>query len=70
MSDPRLVDMEPGGESTQYGLPVPHQPLLTNGSNRYESIRLFTESPSKQTGQLGGKTPLERMIRECVVDEY
>ncbi|KAJ5342639.1 hypothetical protein N7541_011763 [Penicillium brevicompactum] len=37
MSDPRLVDMEPGGESTQY-----------------ESIRLYTQSPSKQTGQLGG----------------
>ncbi|KAJ5173579.1 uncharacterized protein N7500_001510 [Penicillium coprophilum] len=36
MSDPRLVDMEPGGESTQY-----------------ESIREFTVSPSKQTGQLG-----------------
>lgn len=25
MSDPRLVDMEPGGESTQYGL---HQDRL------------------------------------------
>ncbi|CRL26230.1 unnamed protein product [Penicillium camemberti] len=36
MSDPRLVDMEPGGESTQY-----------------ESIRQFTKSPSRQTGQLG-----------------
>ncbi|KAJ5962925.1 hypothetical protein N7501_007866 [Penicillium viridicatum] len=36
MSDPRLVDMEPGGESTQY-----------------ESIRQFTKSPLKQTGQLG-----------------
>ncbi|CDM37146.1 hypothetical protein DTO013E5_9460 [Penicillium roqueforti] len=36
MSDPRLVDMEPGGESTQY-----------------ESIREFTKSPPKQTGQLG-----------------
>ncbi|EKV04029.1 replication factor C subunit 5 [Penicillium digitatum] len=36
MSDSRLVDMEPGGESTQY-----------------ESITLFTKSPSKQTGQLG-----------------
>ncbi|CAI7566550.1 unnamed protein product [Penicillium viridicatum] len=36
MSDPRLVDMEPGGESTQY-----------------ESIRQFTKSPPKQTGQLG-----------------
>ncbi|KAJ5973053.1 uncharacterized protein N7479_002971 [Penicillium vulpinum] len=36
MSDPRLVDIEPGGESTQY-----------------ESIREFTKSPSKQTGQLG-----------------
>ncbi|KXG50560.1 uncharacterized protein PGRI_070510 [Penicillium griseofulvum] len=37
MSDPRLIDMEPGGESTQY-----------------ESIRQYTKSPSKQTGQLGG----------------
>ncbi|KAJ5554796.1 hypothetical protein N7461_003266 [Penicillium sp. DV-2018c] len=37
MSDPRLVDMEPGGESTQY-----------------ESIREFTKSPARQTGQLGG----------------
>ncbi|CAL5869831.1 uncharacterized protein PFLUO_LOCUS4062 [Penicillium psychrofluorescens] len=37
MSDPRLIDMEPGGESTQY-----------------ESIRLYTQTPSKQTGQLGG----------------
>ncbi|KAJ6150507.1 hypothetical protein N7471_001706 [Penicillium samsonianum] len=37
MSDPRLVDMEPGGESTQY-----------------ESIREFTKTPPKQTGQLGG----------------
>ncbi|OQE81560.1 hypothetical protein PENNAL_c0040G08933 [Penicillium nalgiovense] len=36
MSDPRLVDMEPGGESTQY-----------------ESIREFTKTPPKQTGQLG-----------------
>ncbi|KGO73902.1 hypothetical protein PITC_016580 [Penicillium italicum] len=36
MSDPRLVDIEPGGESTQY-----------------ESIREFTKSPPKQTGQLG-----------------
>ncbi|KOS41350.1 hypothetical protein ACN38_g7788 [Penicillium nordicum] len=36
MSDSRLVDMEPGGESTQY-----------------ESIRQFTLSPLKQTGQLG-----------------
>ncbi|CAI7637892.1 unnamed protein product [Penicillium discolor] len=36
MSDPRLIDMEPGGESTQY-----------------ESIREFTKSPPKQTGQLG-----------------
>ncbi|KAJ5205234.1 hypothetical protein N7491_004142 [Penicillium cf. griseofulvum] len=36
MSDPRLIDMEPGGESTQY-----------------ESIRQYTKSPSKQTGQLG-----------------
>ena len=26
MSDPRLVDMEPGGESTQYGL-VSRPPL-------------------------------------------
>ncbi|KAJ5175869.1 uncharacterized protein N7482_001746 [Penicillium canariense] len=37
MSDPRLIDMEPGGESTQY-----------------ESIRLYTQTPEKQTGQLGG----------------
>ncbi|KAJ5881492.1 uncharacterized protein N7529_000164 [Penicillium soppii] len=37
MSDPRLVDMEPGGESTQY-----------------ESIKEFTKTPPKQTGQLGG----------------
>ncbi|KAJ5123887.1 uncharacterized protein N7515_007712 [Penicillium bovifimosum] len=37
MSDPRLVDMEPGGESTQY-----------------ESIREFTKSPPRATGQLGG----------------
>ncbi|CAI7569661.1 uncharacterized protein N7487_012207 [Penicillium crustosum] len=36
MSDPRLIDMEPGGESTQY-----------------ESIREFTKTPLKQTGQLG-----------------
>ncbi|KAJ5753421.1 uncharacterized protein N7511_007574 [Penicillium nucicola] len=36
MTDPRLIDMEPGGESTQY-----------------ESIRQYTISPSKQTGQLG-----------------
>ncbi|KAK4866059.1 hypothetical protein LT330_008799 [Penicillium expansum] len=36
MSDPRLIDMEPGGESTQY-----------------ESIREFTKTPPKQTGQLG-----------------
>ncbi|KAJ5112672.1 hypothetical protein N7532_000717 [Penicillium argentinense] len=38
MTDPRLVDIEPGGESTQY-----------------ESIRIYTEPPAKQTGQLGGK---------------
>ncbi|KAJ5407767.1 hypothetical protein N7509_001650 [Penicillium cosmopolitanum] len=36
MDDPRLIDMEPGGESTQY-----------------ESIRLYTEPPEKQTGQMG-----------------
>ncbi|OQE31549.1 hypothetical protein PENSTE_c001G09617 [Penicillium steckii] len=40
MSDPRLVDMEPGGESTQY-----------------ESIRIHTQTPDKQTGQLGGGEP-------------
>ncbi|KAJ5243359.1 uncharacterized protein N7469_001686 [Penicillium citrinum] len=40
MSDPRLVDMEPGGESTQY-----------------ESIRIYTKTPDKQTGQLGGGEP-------------
>ncbi|OQD81618.1 hypothetical protein PENANT_c026G05979 [Penicillium antarcticum] len=38
MTDPRLIDMEPGGESTQY-----------------ESIRQYTISPSKQTGQLGSQ---------------
>ncbi|KAG2012424.1 hypothetical protein GB937_007255 [Aspergillus fischeri] len=37
MSNPNLLDIEPGGENTQY-----------------ESIRLFTETPHKQTGQLGG----------------
>ncbi|KAJ5666376.1 uncharacterized protein N7477_008824 [Penicillium maclennaniae] len=40
MSDPRLIDMEPGGESTQY-----------------ESIREFTITPAKQTGQLGVGEP-------------
>ncbi|KAJ6077207.1 uncharacterized protein N7446_000143 [Penicillium canescens] len=40
MTDPRLIDMEPGGESTQY-----------------ESIRQYTISPSKQTGQLGVGQP-------------
>ncbi|CEJ53767.1 hypothetical protein PMG11_00108 [Penicillium brasilianum] len=40
MSDPRLVDMEPGGESTQY-----------------ESIREFTLTPEKATGQLGVGQP-------------
>ncbi|KAJ5569428.1 uncharacterized protein N7459_008858 [Penicillium hispanicum] len=39
MSDPRLIDMEPGGENTPY-----------------ESIREFTRTPPKQTGQLGGDT--------------
>ncbi|RAK97215.1 uncharacterized protein BO80DRAFT_195342 [Aspergillus ibericus CBS 121593] len=38
MSNPNLMDIEPGGESTPY-----------------ESIRLFTETPEKQTGQLGAK---------------
>ncbi|GKZ17055.1 hypothetical protein AbraIFM66951_006009 [Aspergillus brasiliensis] len=37
MSGTNLMDIEPGGENTQY-----------------ESIRLFTETPKKQTGQLGG----------------
>ncbi|PYH90794.1 hypothetical protein BO71DRAFT_386983 [Aspergillus ellipticus CBS 707.79] len=37
MSNPNLMDIEPGGENTQY-----------------ESIRLYTETPEKQTGQLGG----------------
>ncbi|CAI7623819.1 hypothetical protein N7533_011974 [Penicillium manginii] len=46
MSDPRLIDMEPGGESTQY-----------------ESIRLYTKTPDKQTGQMGsGKTPTESQL--------
>ncbi|OJK00864.1 hypothetical protein ASPACDRAFT_42364 [Aspergillus aculeatus ATCC 16872] len=36
MSNPNLMDIEPGGENTQY-----------------ESIRYFTETPPKQTGQLG-----------------
>ncbi|KAJ5215638.1 uncharacterized protein N7498_002045 [Penicillium cinerascens] len=40
MSDPRLIDMEPGGESTQY-----------------ESIREFTITPARQTGQLGAGEP-------------
>ncbi|KAE8161227.1 hypothetical protein BDV40DRAFT_194453 [Aspergillus tamarii] len=43
MSDTRLMDTEPGGESTQY-----------------ESIREFTETPAKQTGQLGGNMPHTR----------
>lgn len=56
MSDPRLVDMEPGGESTQYAITnlqqmTPADEIL---SSRYESIRLYTKSPAKQTGQLGG----------------
>ncbi|KAE8319227.1 hypothetical protein BDV41DRAFT_227454 [Aspergillus transmontanensis] len=38
MSDTRLMDTEPGGESTQY-----------------ESIREFTQTPAKQTGQLGAQ---------------
>ncbi|KAF7117791.1 hypothetical protein CNMCM5793_006993 [Aspergillus hiratsukae] len=37
MSNPNLLDIEPGGENTQY-----------------ESIRLYTETPAKQTGQMGG----------------
>ncbi|PYH44228.1 uncharacterized protein BP01DRAFT_357849 [Aspergillus saccharolyticus JOP 1030-1] len=36
MSNPNLMDIEPGGENTQY-----------------ESIRYFSETPKKQTGQLG-----------------
>ncbi|KAE8147135.1 hypothetical protein BDV25DRAFT_39238 [Aspergillus avenaceus] len=40
MSRSGLMDIEPGGESTQY-----------------ESIREFTETPAKQTGQLGGNAP-------------
>ncbi|KAJ5172837.1 hypothetical protein N7492_005430 [Penicillium capsulatum] len=59
MSDPRLVDMEPGGESTQY-----------------ESIRLYTESPPKQTGQLDGgehttsaRTTSVSSVDEPVVDD-
>ncbi|KAL5363524.1 hypothetical protein BJX96DRAFT_155871 [Aspergillus floccosus] len=36
MSDTRLMDIEPGGESTQY-----------------ESIKMYTEPPEKQTGQMG-----------------
>ncbi|KAL3416110.1 hypothetical protein V8F44DRAFT_585387 [Aspergillus fumigatus] len=40
MSNPNLLDIEPGGENTQY-----------------ESIRLFTETPHKQTGQLGINSP-------------
>ncbi|PWY71655.1 hypothetical protein BO70DRAFT_381982 [Aspergillus heteromorphus CBS 117.55] len=39
MSNPNLMDIEPGGESTQY-----------------ESIRLYTDTPEKQTGQLGGSS--------------
>ncbi|KAI9042862.1 uncharacterized protein KD926_004928 [Aspergillus affinis] len=38
MSD-QLVDIQPGGESTQY-----------------ESIREYTVTPAKQTGQLGGNS--------------
>ncbi|PTU19481.1 hypothetical protein P175DRAFT_0303077 [Aspergillus ochraceoroseus IBT 24754] len=40
MSDSRLMDIEPGGEQTQY-----------------ESVRIFTETPAKQHGQLDGDLP-------------
>lgn len=54
MTDPRLIDMEPGGESTQYGDHHQLSPYFwTNILIRYESIRQYTISPSKQTGQLG-----------------
>ncbi|KAE8378359.1 hypothetical protein BDV26DRAFT_191219 [Aspergillus bertholletiae] len=48
MQDTRLMDTEPGGESTQY-----------------ESIREFTETPAKQTGQLGANMPhtISEMMR-------
>ncbi|KAI9934919.1 hypothetical protein ASPWEDRAFT_175640 [Aspergillus wentii DTO 134E9] len=39
MSNSQLLDIEPGGENTQY-----------------ESIREFTETPAKQTGQLGANS--------------
>ncbi|KAL4893076.1 hypothetical protein BDV59DRAFT_31918 [Aspergillus ambiguus] len=37
MADTKLMDIEPGGESTQY-----------------ESIKIYTDPPAKQTGQMGG----------------
>ncbi|KAL4918218.1 hypothetical protein BDW62DRAFT_69623 [Aspergillus aurantiobrunneus] len=43
MSDRKLMDIEPGGEQTQY-----------------EGVRLFSETPAKQTGQLGGNLPHTR----------
>ncbi|KAJ5113690.1 hypothetical protein N7456_002224 [Penicillium angulare] len=63
MSDPRLIDMEPGGESTHCQRRVtphcrytPTSTTISSFSNcliRYESIREFTIPPEKQTGQLG-----------------
>lgn len=63
MSDTKFMDIEPGGESTQY--------VLCGGSDRdwqltpvlrYESIKIYTNPPAKQTGQMGGKS-LELCLR-------
>jgi hypothetical protein len=52
MSDTRLMDIEPGGESTQY-----------------ESIKMYTEPPEKQTGQMGGMLTNHGMVFSLVRQE-
>ncbi|KAL4785192.1 hypothetical protein BJX76DRAFT_356363 [Aspergillus varians] len=54
MSDRKLMDIEPGGEQTQY-----------------EGTRIFSVTPAKQTGQLGGNLPHTKSeMRTRITDDH
>jgi len=60
MSSPQLLDIEPGGENTQYADSHNYEPfsdlaLNRSDNRRYESTHIFVDPPEKQTGQLGGR---------------
>ena len=67
----KLVDIEPGGESTQYVMLL--KPLCSRRFSklwtRYESIRTVTKSPPKQTGQLGCMSKLANFSSRVTADK-